>query len=78
MKQNSKLQQQQQEQSVEHQRTSPKTEAQEARAFQSSEEMLRFDAAQTIVPESVKTRLADSVAKEPRPKKSWWQRLFRS
>ncbi len=78
MKQNSsKLQHKQQEQTA-AQEASLKTGAQEARAFQTSEEMLRFDAAQTLVPESVKLRLADSVAKEPHAKsqRPWWQRLF--
>jgi len=49
-----------------------------ARGFSSVEEMLRFDAMQHPVPESVKTRLTESVQKEPRPGKprSWWRSLL--
>lgn len=49
-----------------------------ARGFASVEEMLRFDAAQTEVPPRVKTRLAESVRKEPRAAKprAGWRRLL--
>jgi len=70
----SKLQHRQKEETVETQRSEQKVVARE---FRSTEEMLRFDAAQTQVPASVKTRLAESVQKQPPPKKlrSWWRRL---
>ena len=71
----SKLQHRQQEVTTEAQKAEQKTTALE---FQTAEEMLRADAAQTVVPEAVKTRLAESVSKEPaRPQpRSWWRRLL--
>ena len=73
--QTSKLQQQQKAETVEAQEL---TQQAVARGFSSVEEMLRFDARETPVPESVKTRLAESVAREPqrRPPSPWWKRLF--
>lgn len=48
-----------------------------AREFQSAEEVIRADFAQTKVPDAVKTRLADSLAREsPKPKGPWWKRMF--
>ena len=44
--------------------------------FTSVEELLRHDAAQTEVPETVAHRLASSISKEPKPARSWWRRLF--
>jgi hypothetical protein len=44
--------------------------------FATPEELLRFDAAQTTVPASVAGRLEESVSREPRPARSWWQRWF--
>jgi hypothetical protein len=71
----SKLRQQQQqtEQIVE---SLGQHEAQASRQFKSVEEMIRFDAQQTPTPERVAERLQESVAREPRPARSWWQRLF--
>ncbi len=71
-----KLQHTQKEQTVETQQAQQQTAAIE---FASAEEVIRADAAQTQVPESVKTRLAESVEREPRPEPppSWWRRLFR-
>lgn len=73
--QSSKLQQQQQEETVQSQELKQQAAT---RGFSSVEEMLRFDALQNSVPESVKTRLTESVQKEPRPDKSrsWWQKLL--
>ena len=76
MKQKSKLQtRQQQEQTTEQLHTAHKTEGRE---FQSADEVVRFDAKHTAIPDSVKARLADSVAREPKPPqpKSWWRRLL--
>ena len=47
-----------------------------AREFGSVEEMLRHDAAQTVVPAAIEARLRESMANEPEPRKSWWGRLF--
>lgn len=73
--QSTKLQQQQKEETAEVQ--AQKQQA-VARGFATVEEMLRFDALQHPVPESVKTRLTESVQKEPQPEKprSWWRSLL--
>jgi hypothetical protein len=73
--QSTKLQQQQEEIVAQQQQAEQKTTAHE---FQTPEELLRADAAQTVVPEAVKARLAESVSKEPGQAKprSWWQRLL--
>jgi hypothetical protein len=73
--QSSRLRHQQKEQTVQAQQTQQKVEGRE---FASAEEMLRHDAAQTPVPEAVKSRLAESIEKEPRPaaSTSWWRRMF--
>jgi hypothetical protein len=47
-----------------------------AREFTSPEELLRHDAAQTLVPPTVANRLAESLRSEPKPERSWWQRMF--
>ena len=44
--------------------------------FSNAEEMIRFDAAQTTAPPTLAQRVRDSVNHEPRPKRSWWARLF--
>lgn len=44
--------------------------------FSSAEELIRFDAAQTTPPTALDQRVQDSVNREPRPKRSWWARLF--
>ncbi len=46
------------------------------REFGSVEEMLRFDAGQTVAPDTIAERLKESLAQTPPPPKSWWQRLF--
>jgi hypothetical protein len=47
------------------------------REFASPEEMLRFDAKQTLVPPGVAQRLSRSLQNEPRPQRPWWKRWFR-
>ncbi len=71
----SKLQVQQTEETVIARKGEQKTTARE---FQSVDEMLRYDAAQTRVPERVEARLAESARGEPGPKRprSWWKRLL--
>ncbi|HYT60196.1 MAG TPA: hypothetical protein VEL06_08490 [Haliangiales bacterium] len=49
---------------------------QTAREFASPEEMLRHDAGQISPPPGLAHRVAESIAKEPRPARSWWQRWF--
>jgi hypothetical protein len=45
-------------------------------AFDSVEELLRYDNLQTVPPPSIAERLKVSLEEEPKPKRSWWQRLF--
>ena len=49
---------------------------QAAREFASVEELLRVDAAHTAVPPAIAQRLSDSTADLPKPRRSWWRRLF--
>jgi hypothetical protein len=67
----SKLQQQQK------QETTEQTASQQAgREFASPEEVLRHDAEKTLPPAALAHRVAESIAKEPPPARSWWQRWF--
>ena len=71
MKQSSKHREQES-----HVETAEAVQKQEAREFANVEEMLREDAAQVEVPETVKTRLADSIAQEPAKSGPWWKKFF--
>ena len=52
-------------------------EKSEVKEFSSVEEMLRHDAAQTVVPPGVAAKLNQSIRNAPVPEtKSWWQRFF--
>jgi hypothetical protein len=44
--------------------------------FALPEDMLRFDAKQTAVPETVARRLSSSLQRNPPPARPWWKRLF--
>jgi len=67
----SKLRQEQKQEPIEQ------TGAQEtARVFPSVEEMLREDAATNRPPPALAHRVADSISREPKPARSWWQRIF--
>ena len=44
--------------------------------FQSPEELLRHDAAQTAVPPEIARRLSQSIAQSPPPRRPWWRRLL--
>ena len=70
----SKLRQEQQHEEAAEQSLAQKSQTN--RQFDSPEEMIRFDSAQTVPPESIAERLKESIAREPPPPKSWWQRLF--
>jgi hypothetical protein len=61
---------------LEQQQEQQTAAAQTGLQFASPEEMLRYDAAQTPPPAAVEQRLKDSIAQEPRPRRSWWRRLF--
>jgi hypothetical protein len=70
----SKLQHQQQEQQTSDLRETQQQQA--AREFASVEELIRLDAAETVPPASLAERLNESIAREPKPERPWWKRLF--
>jgi hypothetical protein len=70
MKHELKLSQEQQQEAA-HQ-----SQQQAGQEFATAEELLRFDAAQTIVPQQVEQRLKRSSADLPPPRRSWWKNLF--
>ncbi len=70
----SKLNQRQHEETTSQQQSAQETATLE---FAAAEDMLRHDVAQTPVPPGVAERLQKSVANEPKPQPSWWQRLFK-
>jgi hypothetical protein len=48
-----------------------------AKEFSNSDELLRFDAAQTAVPPEIAERLKKSAAHLPPPsQRTWWKRFF--
>jgi hypothetical protein len=49
---------------------------QTSREFATAEELLRFDAANTLVPPEIARRLQESTATLPKPKRSWLRKLF--
>ena len=71
---NQRLQHRQaEEQNTEQQQT---TGQQAGLAFDSVEELLRYDSLQTLPPPAIAERLKASLEQEPKPKRSWWHRLF--
>ena len=75
MKQQTKLSEEQQQQSRQV-GTEQQMQQQSAREFANAEEMLRYDAAHTTVPPGIAQRLKKSTGDLPGPKTSWWKRLF--
>ncbi|MGA2854145.1 MAG: hypothetical protein ABSE90_08455 [Verrucomicrobiota bacterium] len=73
MKQQTKLDQKQEQEHVAEQQT----QAQAAKEFSNPDELLRFDAAQTAVPSEIAQRLQKSAANiPPPPLRKWWKNLF--
>ena len=72
-----KLQQSTREESVQENQLASE-QKQVAREFNSTEELLRHDAGQTVVPPEIAARLQESIAKESPPQRNWWRRLFGS
>jgi hypothetical protein len=71
MKHQTKLSQEQQHAEA-HQ-----NQQQAGREFANAEELLRFDAAHTVVPPQVARRLEESTGKSaPAPRRSWWKNLL--
>ena len=52
------------------------TENQSQREFPSVEELLRHDARETPVPQTIAQRLQESINQNPAPSRSWWRRLL--
>ena len=54
------------------------TQAHATLEFSNSDELLRFDAAQTVVPPEIAERLKESAAKmpPPAPPPPWWRRFL--
>jgi hypothetical protein len=48
----------------------------QGREFESPEDLLRYDAAQTAPPPTVERRLKESVEKEAPLNRPWWKRLL--
>jgi len=69
----SKLHQESQQQTAEQQQVAQKQQVIE---FASVEEMLRWEASQTIPPVRLEARLKNSLSGEPKTQRSWWERLF--
>jgi len=44
--------------------------------FASAEEVLQYDAAQTVVPPNVAVKLQASLAESRVPKTSWWKKIL--
>lgn len=44
--------------------------------FQTVEDLLRHDAAQTAVPPEIARRLSQSIAQPAPPRRSWWRKLI--
>ena len=76
----SKLEHRQKEDTVEqHEELSQAQVQSQGREFNSAEEMLQLDAAQTEVPPAVEVRLAESIQQEPSEPADaapWWKRMF--
>jgi uncharacterized membrane protein YcjF (UPF0283 family) len=65
-----------QEQAAESQTAESQAASTGAREFQSVEELLRHDAAQTAVPPEIARRLSQSIAQPAPPRRSWWRKLL--
>jgi hypothetical protein len=52
------------------------SETQAVREFANADELLRFDAAQTVVPPQIGERLKNSTANITQPKTGWLKRFF--
>jgi hypothetical protein len=66
-----KLNQEQIEQASSHRQTSRNEEALE---FATADELIRHDAKRNAPSPAVAARLQESIAREPRPARPWWQR----
>ncbi len=65
-----------QHQAEEQQAEAQQTNSEAIREFSTPEELLRHDARNTVVPDSVTRRLRESLDQESAPTRSWWRKLF--
>jgi len=72
MKRQTKLNQQEQQQTQAAEQQTQKS----VKEFATPEEMLRYDAAHTPVPAGIAQRLQQSVETLPKPARPWWRRLW--
>lgn len=72
MKQQSKLSAQQQEEQTAELRAAKAA----GRQFDSVEELIRYDAGQTLVPPGIAQRLRQSMSQSEAPPRGWWRRLL--
>jgi hypothetical protein len=72
MKHQAKLNSEQQQQQAAEQQT----QSQPALEFATTEELLRYDAAHTPVPDGIAQRLQKSAGGLPLPSRPWWKRFF--
>jgi hypothetical protein len=70
MKQQTKLSQEQQHAAAHE------TRQQAGQEFAGADELLRFDAAQTVVPPGIARRLEQSTGGAPAARRSWWKNLL--
>jgi hypothetical protein len=75
MKPNSSKLKHQEEQHAETQKQQT-SQQQGVQEFATVDDLLRHDASQVSPPPELAERLGQSVAKEPKPPRSWWQRIF--
>jgi len=61
---------------TEQQAGAQETRQQAGQEFVSADELLRYDAAQTVVPPQIGERLKASAASLPPPRRPWWKNLF--
>jgi len=71
MKHQNKFNHQEQEQQSEH--TAQQSSAME---FATVEEMLRVDAAQTVTPPGIASRLRESLDDSPQAQRPWWRKIL--
>lgn len=50
---------------------------QEVLEFAAAEDAIRADRDQTAVPPEIAERLNESIRQEPKPERTWWNKLFR-
>jgi hypothetical protein len=77
MKRQTRFTPQEQQQALEQQQAAQQRQGQTSPLeFETPEELLRHDAAQTLVPPGIERRLQDSLGRAPAAPRAWWRRLL--